>query len=88
MSLWQWLKPSLNFERIVCIGKDKPGRPIAKLFGGELEGSFPVGWGNITADRYRLGDGRQLIALPHLSRFAIFGRPEGDRALRTLFELD
>lgn len=85
--LWTRLQPTLNFERIVCIGKDKPGRPIARLFGAELECSLPVGWGTITADRYRMPDGRTLTALPHLSRFALFGRPQGEQALTELFEL-
>jgi hypothetical protein len=86
-SLWRWLAPRLSFDRIVCIGKEKPGKPMANLFGGVFERSMPVGWGNVTADRYRITDGRQFVALPHLSRFAIFGRPEGAQALRELFEL-
>lgn len=85
--LWRWLKPKLSFDRIVCIGKDKPGKPMAILFGATYETSLPVGWGDITADRYRLKDGRPLIALPHLSRFGIFGRTAGEGALRELFEI-
>lgn len=86
-TLWGWLAPRVSFERIVCIGKEKPGKPMAELFGGVFERNMPVGWGNMTADRYRISDGRQFIALPHLSRFSIFGRPEGAQALRELFEL-
>jgi hypothetical protein len=85
--LWRWLQPQLSFQRIVCIGKDKPGRPMAGLFEAEYEASMPTGWGNVTADRYRLADGRPLIALPHLSRFGLFGRSEGEQALLELFEL-
>lgn len=87
MDLWQWLKPSLSFDRITCIGKDRPGRPIARLFDARLEATLPVGWGSVRADRYRLPDGRPLIALPHLSRFALFGRSSGEEQLRELFEL-
>lgn len=85
--LWKWLSPKLSFERLICIGKNKPGRPIADVFQASFETSLPVGWGSVTADRYRLPDGRPLIALPHLSRFGIFGRKEGKRALEKLFEL-
>jgi hypothetical protein len=85
--LWLWMRPKLSFERIICIGKDKPGKPIADLFGASLECSMPTGWGEIGADRYRMPDGRPLIALPHLSRFAIFGRPQGKDHLGRLFEL-
>ena len=84
--LWIWLQPSLTFERIICIGKET-GKPIASLFGAALECSLPVGWGAVTADRYRLPDGRSLIALPHLSRFGLFGRLQGTHALQELFEL-
>ncbi len=84
--LWRWLQPSLNFDRIVCIGKDLPAKPIARLFNAKLESSFSVGWGNVTADRYRLPDGRPIVALPHLSRFGIFGRPQGVAGLTSLFE--
>ena len=84
--LWRNLKPRLQFDRVVCIGKDRPGKFIAALFGARLEASLPVGWGTIAADRYRLPDGRSLVALPHLSRFTIFGRPEGTKALARLFE--
>lgn len=87
LQLWRWLQPQLAFERIVCLGKERPGRPLANIFNAKLEVSLPVGWGNITADRYRLPDGRPLIALPHLSRFAIFGRPSSDQPLRELFEI-
>lgn len=85
--LWRWLQPKLQFDRIVCIGKEKPGKPMADLFGAEYETSMPTGWGNIRAERYRLPDGRPLIALPHLSRFGLFGRSEGEQALKKLFEL-
>jgi hypothetical protein len=85
--LWRWLQPKLSFERIVCVGKDKPARPMALLFGAQLETSLPIGWGDITADRYRLPDGRPLIALPHLSRFGLFGRAKGEGVLRELFEI-
>ncbi len=86
-SLWQWLKPKVRFERIVCVGKDQPGKAIAALFDAQKEGSFSIGWGTVTADRYRLPDGRQMVALPHLSRFGIFGRKRSDEDLKRLFEL-
>ena len=85
-TLWGWIQPKLRFDHIVCIGKERPGKAISALFNAKLETSLPVGWGSITADRYRLPDGRQLVALPHLSRFGIFGRQEGVGALKELFE--
>ena len=79
--LWRWLLPQVGFERIVCIGKDVPGRNMAKL----LDATLPVGWGSVTADRYMLPDGRPLITLPHLSRFAIFSRLQSERPMQVLF---
>lgn len=88
LELWRWLRPKLTqFERIICVGKNRPGKPIAALFDAKHEASLRVGWGDVTADRYRLADGRPLIALPHLSRFALFGRSTGEDCLRRLFEL-
>lgn len=86
-SLWKWLKPKLNFDRIVCIGIEKPGKPIASLFDAHFEARIPVGWGSYSAHRYRLPDGRPLIALPHLSRYSVFGRKQSEEALRQIFEL-
>ncbi len=85
--LWRWLLPRVEFETVVCIGEDRPGKPLAALLNAHLETSLPVGWGDITADRYRLPDGRALIALPHLSRFALFGRAASEAPLRRLFEV-
>jgi hypothetical protein len=85
--LWQWLKPRVHFDRIVCVGKDKPASALAALFDAKFDASVGLGWGNVTADRYVLSDGRPLIALPHLSRFAVFGRKQSNQPLRELFGL-
>ena len=85
--LWTWLRPQLSFEVAVCIGKDQPGRSIARLFDARHDITLKVGWGEVTADRYRLPDGRKLIALPHLSRFLIFDRPASRPYLQRIFEL-
>jgi hypothetical protein len=86
-ALWRRWKERVSFERIVCVGKDRPGKQIADLFDAAYERSFDVGWGRVAADRYRLPDGRSLVALPHLSRYTLFGRAQGDLKLRELFEL-
>jgi hypothetical protein len=83
--LWYSLRPHLVFDRLVCIGKDWPRRPIAEIVDARFETKLPVGWGAVTADKYRLPDGRPLVALPHLSRFTIFGRQSSAEPLRDLF---
>lgn len=82
--LWDWLLPQVTFERVVCIGKDT-ARAIAPLLEAKFETSVSINWGNVVADRYRLPDGRPLFALPHLSRFAVFGRAKSEAGLKELF---
>jgi hypothetical protein len=60
---------------------------LVGLLEGKLETSVALGWGAVTGDRYRLSDGRKLIALPHLSRFSIFDRDESREPLQALFAL-
>ena len=88
--LWAWLLPQLAYERVICVGKALPGRAIARLLGAGKPEALPVGWGKVNAERYRLPNGKTLIALPHLSRFRIFNRDKGKgiAELRNLFELE
>jgi hypothetical protein len=51
-----------------------------------LEESLPAGWGDIRIHRFRSRSGVPIVALPHLSRFRLFGRPESERAIRRLLE--
>ncbi|RZF63719.1 hypothetical protein EWE75_14685 [Sphingomonas populi] len=85
--LWRSIYPKISFDIIVCMGKEQPAKPLASLCGAQFESSHLVGWGAVTADRYRLADGRKLIALPHLSRFSIFDREKSIDRLREVFEL-
>ena len=83
--LWVWLLPQVSFERVVVMGKNDAAKTMARLLKASLETSLPVGWGTYTADRYRLPDGRALIAIPHPSRFPIFNRPTAQQDLQKLF---
>lgn len=83
--LWEWLLPQVSFERVVVMGKNDAAKAMAWLLKASLETSLPVGWGKQTADRYRLPDGRLLIALPHPSRFGIFDRGKSLADVQKLF---
>jgi hypothetical protein len=85
LRIWQSFKSRVQFDRIVCVGKERPAKPIAALFDAKFERTIRLGWGHVAADRYLLSDGRSLIALPHLSRFAVFGRSQSNEPLRELF---
>jgi len=84
-SLWRWLIPQVAFERIVCIGQ-LSGEAMKRLTGATPDGEYKVDWGDVSARRYRMPDGRPIIALPHLSRFQLFGRPKSEDTLAELFE--
>jgi hypothetical protein len=77
---------------IVCLGH-QPAEYVGAIFeeqGSHLTGEpevAPVGWGSITyrLERYESSHARTLVVgLPHLSRFAIFGRPDSERAVDQL----
>lgn len=82
--LWSWLLPKVSFDKVVCMGRGT-AKAMITLTNARYEKSVRVNWGNVTAERYRLPDGRPLFALPHMSRYAIFGRTESRASLEELF---
>ena len=84
-AIWRWLLPQVAFDRVICVGKNVAGEGIAELLGARPSGSHPLGWKGQTADSYTLGDGRSIVALPHLSRFLLFNRAACEPVLRNLF---
>jgi hypothetical protein len=62
-------------------------RAVADLLAVRGIVRVPVGWGSVTGCRGSF-DGGAFVGLPHLSRFAIVGRAESDRAIRELFPGD
>lgn len=70
--VWSWILEQSPARVFVSLGK-QPGRELAKMLEARFEHAVPAGWGVQTIDTYRAADGRLVIALPHLSRFKIFG---------------
>lgn len=74
-----------------------PARRIIVTTGGEVEEAvsdmldasperrIPAGWGDLELARYATPSGATLIALPNLSLFGLFSRPESERPLRQIF---
>lgn len=83
-TIWRWLLPQVAFDCVVCVGKGVVGKEIAQLMGAEPLASYKLGWGEQTADRYRMPDGRSIVALPHLSQFLLFSRAQCAPNLRTV----
>jgi hypothetical protein len=79
---------------IVCNGMEVAGEldRILQARGRLIEGPEfrPIGWGTYTyrAARYMTHRGREvtMVGFPHLSRFAIFGRPKSSRATTEIVE--
>lgn len=64
----------------VCLGKAVVGQTVARIMGATLERSCLVDWGSQTADRYVSPDGIVVLAVAHLGRFKLMGRPGSERA--------
>jgi hypothetical protein len=74
--LWAWVLSVSPATLFLCLG-EKAAKGIAGLIGGEFERCYPAGWGAVTIGRYVGADGRVAVRLPHLSRYRLFGRPDG-----------
>lgn len=71
-ALWSELLARTPARLFVSLGK-RAGVEIASLIGAPLRDPVSAGWGAQTIDRYEADDGRLVLALPHLSRFKLFG---------------
>lgn len=67
---------SPRLRLVVGFGLSSIREELTRQLGFVFEDELDTGWGRIKARRYRSAD-RTLLLLPHLSRFAILGRPEG-----------
>ncbi|MDZ7573131.1 MAG: hypothetical protein U0934_04150 [Pseudotabrizicola sp.] len=82
-----WVQPLQRpgLELIVCCSTEASQAVVGWLH-ARHEASASAGWGNIAIHRYRTKMGVPIIALPHLSRFRLFGRPQSETAIRGLLE--
>lgn len=78
-TLWLDLLRRTPARLFMSLGK-QAGAEIAHLLSAQLTQTHPVEWGNQTMDEYVAADGRIVVALPHLSRYRIFG---GNRTAAT-----
>lgn len=79
--LWATLLAEPGPKLFVCLGKAVVGPTVARIVGATLERSYLVDWGSQTADRYVSPDGTVVLAVPHLGRFKLMGRPGSERAI-------
>jgi hypothetical protein len=81
ITLWRAVLQKANAETVVAFGREI-GQHVVDLLGASSQARYPAAWGELTIDAYRFGAGRRLIVLPHLSRFALFGRLQSEVAFR------
>jgi hypothetical protein len=74
-----------DIDLIICCSNDAT-HAVTDWLGARLETSLPAGWGSVQVHLYRTPQGVPILALPHLSRFRLFGRPQSEAAIRALFE--
>lgn len=79
--LWAWTLDRSPARTLVCLGKKVVGPEIATIVGAGLCEIIPAGWGDQTIDVYRSPQGIKVIALPHLGRFKLMGRPASEAAV-------
>lgn len=85
--IWQKLFTHWVPSAAVAVGKDSTAKELGALFGEMTsESSLPTGWGSCRMDLKEFASGTRLLALPHLSRFKIFGRPAGEPYLNEAFD--
>ncbi|WP_273523456.1 uracil-DNA glycosylase family protein [Rhodosalinus sediminis] len=84
--LWRDILAAAQPRLIVTMGQ-AAGDAVSRLLGSHETLRIGVGWGSVTARRHER-DGVALVVLPHLSRFAIIGRPASEPALAKLFAGD
>lgn len=78
-SIWsETLSKAANLRTIFCIGLDEPTSSIARIVNAQQIASSPTGWGDIMYKLFQTNDGRNVVGLPHLSRFRLFGKLERD----------
>lgn len=82
-AFWERPLQRSDLELIVCCSSEA-SRVVVDWLGARHEVSAPAGWGQIAVHRYRTEGGIPLLALPHLSRFRLFGRPQSEAAIRML----
>lgn len=81
--LWSCILSAVRPSLVITMG-DIATTNVGQMIGITSLSAIPVGWGTVTARTGRNGT-QTLVGLPHLSRFTLFGRPEGAPPLAILF---
>ncbi len=81
LEIWRSIFGLACATTVIVFGKDM-APPMTRLLAATDMATYPADWGNITIDVYRFGIVGKLVVLPHLSRFALFGRSASEASFR------
>lgn len=74
-TLWRDVLAVTTARLFITMGKDAAWY-LAQLVGAKPVAHLCTGWGKQTIDVYDTPGGRRIVAMPHPSRFRLFGRGE------------
>lgn len=83
--LWNGVLKASPASLFITMGKE-PGRQLAALLQAQHWATLPTGWGRQTIEVYDSPDGRRIVAMPHPSRFTLFGRGEASATAEQSFK--
>lgn len=75
--LWSWALTVSPATLFVTMGK-LSGRYFGEFLNGRVVATLPTGWGDATIDVWDTPSGRRVVAMPHPSRYQLFGRADRD----------
>ncbi len=78
-SVWREILCASPATTILSFWKEV-AQSVVAINGGAKADTTKAGWGDQTIDTYSLPQGRVLLSLPHLSRFALFHRDPSEDA--------
>lgn len=82
--LWQNVIAVAPAHLFLTMGKDAAWY-LSRALGAKLVAHLPTGWGKQTIDVYDTPSGRRIVAMPHPSRYTLFGRGEASKTAEASF---
>lgn len=83
--LWTEVLKASPASLFVTMGK-LPAKHLAELIQARPVAHLPTGWGKTLIDVYDSADGRRIVAMPHPSRYTLFGRGEASELAEQSFK--
>lgn len=82
--LWRDVIAVTSASLFITMGKDAAWH-LAQVLEAKSFAHLPTGWGKQTIDVYDAPDGRRIVAMPHPSRYRLFGRGDLSKTAEASF---